>query len=79
MKRILEPIEVKTIRNRPHLMKWRGRVYDVKETLDWWVIEGKWWEHKSVRRVYFRIVTARGEVMEVFRSAGEWVLAGIVD
>ena len=79
MKRIFEPIQVKTTRNRPHLLKWRGRVYDVRETLDWWVIEGKWWESQPVRRVYFRIVTARGEVMEVYRSADEWVLAGIRD
>lgn len=54
MKRIGEEIEVQTRRNYPYLFRWRGVLYDVRQTYDYWVLQGKWWMNEE-RRVYFKV------------------------
>ncbi len=78
MKRVQEHIEVRTRGNRPHIIRWRRRLLDVRQVLDFWVIEGRWWSAEE-RRVYFRVSTSTGAVMDIYRRDNEWYLASLVD
>jgi len=87
MKRILESIDVRHERNRPRLFKWRDTMYEVREVLDWWVIQTGWWlPERDVKRVHFLVVvrplvktgTRTSGVMELYRSGENWVLIKII-
>ncbi len=53
------------------------RRYRVREPLDVWVVQGRWWGEEE-KRVFFRLRTDRGEV-EVYRSGERWVLSKVMD
>lgn len=78
VKLINEPIEMKTEGRRPRLFRWRGRLYDVRALLDYWVLQSKWWTGREERRVYMKVYTNRGTV-EIYRSGEKWVLAKVYD
>lgn len=77
MKQILVPIEVSTAGGRPRLIRWNGRTYRVRELLDVWVYQTRWWS-KEERRVYFRLWT-NGGILEVWKCGAEWKLSRILD
>ena len=77
MKRIGEEIEVRTVRDRPVAFRWRRRHYTVRETIDTWILQGKWWVREE-RRVYFKVLTDRG-TMEIFHRDDRWWLSSIYD
>lgn len=77
MKTILSPIQVTERRGLPRLIRWRGCTYRVREMLDVWVYQTRWWGEEE-RRVYFRLWTNRG-VMEVWRNGKKWMLAKVLD
>ena len=86
MKVYQAPIEVKTRRNRPYLLKWEGQVFAISRVLDYWVIQGRWWQPGGeVRRVYFRVVVSglsghtANATAEVYREDDMWTLYAIHD
>lgn len=77
MKRVLEPVEVRTRRNRPHLIRRGRQLIDVRQVLDWWVVQSRWWAHEE-RRIYFLVVTSTG-TLELYRQGDAWVLTRVFD
>jgi hypothetical protein len=72
-KRLAEPSRVAVRadgRGRPLWVA--GRVIDaVRES---WLVEDRWWSPRPVRRRYWEVVTARGELLVLFRELqrGGW-------
>ena len=88
MKRIIEEIDVQHERNRPRLFQWRGSMFEVRQVLDWWIVQTGWWRQDGeVRRIFFRVVvrplvqveSATSGVMEMYRQKEKWVLTKIID
>lgn len=88
MKCILESIDVQHERNTPRLFIWRSTLFEVREILDWWVIQTGWWlPNGDIRRVYFRVVvrplvqieTRTSGVIDIYRSKSTWVLVSILE
>lgn len=69
-------------RARITAVRWRERVWAVRDTLDVWTYRGEWWTTPQLhgeRRAYHQLATDRGEI-EVFERdhpdaslAGWWV------
>ncbi len=76
MKARSQAIEVEEEEGRPTCLTWRRR-QPVREVLDSWVVQGKWWG-KEERRVYFRVRTDSA-VLEIYRGKTGWRLARTVD
>lgn len=82
-----EPVEVKVLRGgRTYVVRrgWRRRPgRRVIEVLDRWREVGGWWEgDRYPDRIVFRVLLSGGTVAELARekrSAGGWLLVGVVD
>ena len=70
-------VVVSSSNGRPRLIRHGRRTYRVREMLDVWVYQSRWWGNEE-RRVYFRLWTNRG-VMEIWRNGKEWMLSRILD
>lgn len=93
VKRIDEPCQVKTRPDRPlpYLFKWRGETWEVRQVVEVWRLQSKWWaEDGPERRTFYRCVTHDGTsgrggntVVELYRrtvpTRQEWVLARLAD
>jgi hypothetical protein len=77
MKLFLEPIDVDPPRGRPRRLRWRRRMYAIREIIDFWVSQTHWWRAEE-RREYLRVLTDDG-VFELYRSAGRWTLSRVMD
>lgn len=77
MKQYSDPIEVAHTRGSPKRVCWAGRTYHVREILDFWIYQSRWWSREE-RRVYFRLGTSRG-IIEIWQSGEQWMLAGVED
>lgn len=71
------PLFVAHRRGRPHLIRDGRRTYRVREILDVWIYQSRWWANEE-RRVYFRLQTHRN-VIEIYRSGDDWRLAKVLD
>ena len=79
MKRIFSTITVETERGWPIGFTWEGRRLLVRRPLRYWVRESRWWTGRSERRIYFRLLTQDGSVVEIYRKGSQWVLTRIFD
>ena len=77
MKRFSEPIQVSTTRGWPVAVRRGDRTYRVRELLDVWVVQGRWWRDEE-KRVFFRVRTDGG-VLELYRVGERWVLSKQTD
>lgn len=77
MKQILSPIQVTASGGRPRVIRWDGRTYRVREMLDVWIYQTRWWGNEE-RRVYFRLWTDGG-MLEVWRCGNTWMLGSLLD
>jgi len=77
VKRRFEPLEVEVTRGWPVVIHRGDRAHRVRNLLDAWVVQGKWWADEE-RRVCFRVATDGG-IMEIYRSGDEWRLARLED
>lgn len=77
VKRRFEPLEVEVTRGWPVVIHRGDRAHRVRNLLDAWVVQGKWWSDEE-RRVCFRVATDGG-IMEIYRSGDEWRLARLED
>lgn len=93
VKRIQERCQVKTRSGRPlpYLFRWRENTWEVREVIEVWRFESKWWAKEGPeRRTYYRCLAHSGNssrggntVVELCkRSAAlgeEWFLARLAD
>lgn len=77
MKLLNLPIQVDAPSGRPERIRWKDRILPVRQTVDFWVLQSRWWS-KHERRVYFLVDTPRGQA-EIYRSGERWILARIFD
>jgi hypothetical protein len=79
MKRIEEPVEVEDRKGWPVRIRRGARDYRVRELVDVWIVQGRWWLDEE-KRVYFRVLTDKG-VMDVYRRdpKGEWIMSKLAD
>lgn len=64
MRRVEVPIEVAFRKEQkwPYLFRTSGMSYEVRQLLETWVRESKWWRPEgSERRVYYRVVADPGK------------------
>lgn len=66
MKYVNAPISVEVRKGIPRRIRWGRRIYDVRQMLDFWILQSRWWGCEE-KRVYFRLETDGG-VMEVYRE-----------
>ena len=93
MKRVFESCEVKTRSDRPvpYLFKWKDQTWEIREIIEVWRLETKWWARRGPeRRTYYRCLTHTGNssrggntVVELFKRTRphktEWILARLAD
>ena len=72
-----EPVDVETRDRQPRTITWRQTTYTVRQTLDRWILQNKWWEREE-KRLYYLLETDRA-TMEVYREGSRWTLSRIVD
>lgn len=77
MRRIFDPVQVEEQKGWPCRVHWGQNTLVVRRPVDFWIRQGRWWAGEE-RRVYFRLITARG-VVEIYRSDDDWVLAKVAD
>lgn len=77
MKRRSDTVSVRTLRGWPADVCLGDRVYRVRDVVDVWVVQGRWWGEEE-KRVFFRLRTDQGDV-EVYRSGVRWVLSKVMD
>jgi len=77
MKAYNEPIAVETREGWPQTIRWRRSTYSVREVIDYWVLQTKWWV-KDEKRAYFQ-VECGGSILEIYKRDKEWILAKVVD
>ena len=77
MKKYHESIDVAPDRGQPARFRWRGRIYHVRQILDFWVYRGRWWSTEE-KRAYLRVGTDGG-VFEIYRLNGHWLLSRVLD
>ena len=72
-RRLAEPQRVRVRADRRGRSEWvAGRSVDaIRES---WLIEDRWWSPAPVRRRYWEVVTAKGELLILFRELqrGGW-------
>lgn len=77
VKRHTDTVSVRTVRGWPVDVRRGDRTYRVRELIDVWVVQGRWWGEEE-KRVFFRLRTDRGD-LEVYRSGDRWVLSRVMD
>jgi hypothetical protein len=77
VKRHADTVSVRTVRGWPVDVRRGDRTYRVRELIDVWVVQGRWWGEEE-KRVFFRLRTDRGD-LEVYRSGDRWVLSKVMD
>lgn len=55
MRKLRERIEVDLCDGRPQRLIHPRRTLVVERTLEWWVLQGRWWAREE-RRVYYRVL-----------------------
>lgn len=65
---------------RPLRFVWRDQVHPVSEIANRWRVDEDWWQGR-VWREYFKLITATGLLVIVFRDllTGEWYLQRLYD
>lgn len=77
MRLYLEPIDVDISARQLRRVHWRRQVFSVREVLERWISQTKWWSSEE-KRLYFRLLTSDG-ILEIYRSGEQWVLSRIMD
>ena len=84
MKRIEEPLLVRTREGVPDRLVWRGRPYKVESIEAVWRVDGRWWLRPvPACRSYYRVQASQpGQApvcLELYTQAGQWALSRIAD
>jgi hypothetical protein len=83
LKRIQKEISVSVVENLPISFKRNGKLYEIVEIEERWILQSKWWEDEE-KRIYFRVKTTSG-VAEIYLKKtksnlnGIWMLDTIFD
>ena len=61
------PIDVETSGDRPRVLRWLGRRWQVHSVTDQWIIHDDWWRDE-IWRHYFQLQTVEGLLCVVYRD-----------
>ena len=84
-RRYQEPVTVTlTADGTPASFTWRGKLYTVKEVLETWHLQDRWWDRqRRGNRYYYRLEVQQHMIFELFIDVAQrppaWVLDVVHD